>query len=68
MKIPAQIDPIRPYNDEEVKPAFQELISDRQFSRLIKGYVPWLPKSARSGMLKMALKLAGVKTLLGFQI
>ena len=68
MKIPAKFDPIRPYNDEEVKQAFQELISDRQFSRLIKGYVPWLPKFARSGMLKMAFKLAGVKTLLGFQI
>ena len=68
MKIPAKFDPIRPYCDEEVKQAFHELINDRQFARLIKGYVPWMPKFARSGMLKLVFKLGGVKTLLGFQI
>lgn len=67
MNIPEKFDPIRPYNDDEVKQAFNELIEDRQFSRLIKGYVPWLPKGMRSGALKMVFRLSGVKSLLDFQ-
>ena len=68
MKIPAKFDPIRPYCDEEVKQAFNELVDDRQFARLIRGYVPWLPKFARRGMLKLAFRMSGVKTLLDFQL
>lgn len=68
MKIPAKFDPIRPYCDEEVKLAFNELLDDRQFSRLIRGYVPWMPKFARRGMLKLAFRMSGVKTLLDFQL
>lgn len=68
MKVPEKFDPIRPYNDDEVKQAFNELIEDRQFSRLIKGFVPWIPKNVRSGALKLAFKLSRVKTLLGFQV
>lgn len=68
MKIPAKFDPIRPYCDEEVKQAFNELLDDRQFSRLIRGYAPWMPKFARRGMLKLAFRMSGVKTLLDFQL
>ncbi|MDO4210696.1 MAG: 1-acyl-sn-glycerol-3-phosphate acyltransferase [Bacteroidales bacterium] len=68
MTIPEKFDPIRPFNDDEVKQAFYELIEDRQFSRLIKGYLPWLPKYVRGGALKMVFKLSGVKTLLDFQV
>lgn len=67
MKIPEKFDPIRPYNDDEVKQAFYELIEDRQFSRLIKGYLPWVPKTMRGGALKLMFKMSGVKSLLDFQ-
>jgi hypothetical protein len=46
--------------------AFNELIHDRQFSLVMKGFAPWLPKSVRNGVLKLAFK--GVKTPLGFQL
>ena len=45
--------------------AFQDLINDRQFSLMLKGFVPWLPKSLRNGLLK--LSFVGVKTPLDFQ-
>ena len=45
--------------------AFDELINDRQFSLVLKGFVPWLPKSVRNGLLKLAF--IGVKTPLDFQ-
>lgn len=67
MSVPEKFDPIRPYNDDEVKEAFNQLIEDRQFSRLLKGYLPWVPKAMRGGALKLAFKLSGVKTLLDFQ-
>lgn len=67
MKIPEKFDAIRPYNDEEVKQAFYELIEDRQFKRLIQGYLPWVPKAMRGGALKVMFKLSGVKTLTDFQ-
>lgn len=68
MTVPEKFDPIRPYNDDEVKQAFNDLIEDRQFSRLIKGYLPWLPKFLRGGALKFVFKFSGVKTLLDFQV
>lgn len=68
MTIPEKFDPIRPFNDDEVKQAFNELIEDRQFSKLIKGYLPWLPKIMRGGALKFVFKLSGVRTLLDFQM
>ena len=49
-----------------MKQAFEELINDRQFSTLLKGFVPWLPKSMRNGLLRLAF--TGVKTPLDFQI
>lgn len=68
MQVPEKFDPIRPFNDDEVKQAFEDLIEDRQFSRLIKGYLPWLPKFMRGGALKLVFKLSGIKTLLDFQM
>ena len=58
-------DEIRPYESGEMKEAFEELLNDRQFSRLLKGFVPWLPKGIRNGLLRLAFK--GVKTPLDFQ-
>ena len=61
-----EFDEIRPYERGEMKQAFEELINDRQFSTLLKGFVPWLPKSIRNGLLRLAF--TGVQTPLDFQI
>ncbi|MBR0165607.1 MAG: 1-acyl-sn-glycerol-3-phosphate acyltransferase [Prevotella sp.] len=61
-----EFDEIRPYEPEEMSQAFGDLIHDRQFQLVLKGFAPWLPKSVRNGVLKLAFK--GVKTPLGFQL
>ena len=61
-----EFDAIRPYEPEEMKQAFSEMLADRQFSLLLKGFVPWLPKSVRNGLLRLAF--TGVKTPLDFQL
>ena len=58
-------DEIRPYNADEMKEAFEGLLNDRQFNVIMKGFVPWLPKSVRNGLLRLAF--TGVKTPLDFQ-
>ena len=60
-----EFDEIRPYEAGEMKQAFNDLLNDRQFSLMLKGFVPWLPKGLRNGMLKLAF--IGVKTPLDFQ-
>ena len=61
-----EFDEIRPYEAAEMRQAFEELLADRQFSTIIKGFVPWLPKSLRNALLKTAF--IGVKTPLDFQL
>ena len=61
-----EFDEIRPYEPEEMAQAFDDLIHDRQFSLVMKGFAPWLPKSVRNAVLKLAFK--GVKTPLDFQL
>ena len=65
MNIPEEFAEIRPYEAEEMKQAFEELLNDRQFNVVMKGFAPWLPKSVRNGLLRLAFK--GVKTPLDFQ-
>ena len=60
-----EFDEIRPYETGEMKQAFNDLLNDRQFSVMLKGFVPWLPKGLRNGLLKLAF--VGVKTPLDFQ-
>ena len=60
-----EFDEIRPYEAEEMKQAFEDLLNDRQFQVVLKGFVPWLPKSIRNGLLRLAF--TGVKTPLDFQ-
>lgn len=60
-----EFDEIRPYEADEMKQAFEELLADRQFQLVLKGFAPWLPKSLRNGMLRLAF--TGVKTPLDFQ-
>ncbi len=65
MKIPEKFDLIRPYEAEEMQQAFNELLADRQFNMMMKGFAPWLPKAVRNGLLRCAFM--GVKTPLDFQ-
>ena len=58
-------DEIRPYEAHEMQQAFSDLLNDRQFSLVLKGFAPWLPKFVRNGLLRMAFH--GVKTPLDFQ-
>ena len=60
-----EFDEIRPYEPEEMKQAFEDLLSDRQFNVIMKGFAPWLPKAVRNGLLRLAF--TGVKTPLDFQ-
>ena len=60
-----EFDEIRPYEPEEMKQAFEDLLNDRQFNVVMRGLAPWLPKSLRNGLLRLAFK--GVKTPLDFQ-
>ena len=48
-----------------MKQAFNDLLNDRQFSTIMKGFAPWLPKGLRNGLLRLAF--TGVKTPLDFQ-
>ena len=61
-----EFDDIRPYNDDEVRPAIESLLNDRQFSRILKSVLPVLPLGMSRGMLRLAT--VGVKTTLGFQL
>ena len=58
-------DEIRPYESGEMQQAFNDLLGDRQFSMVLKGFAPWLPKGIRNGFLKLAFM--GIKTPLDFQ-
>jgi len=62
----SQFDEIRPYEAEEMRGAFEELLGDRQFQLVLKGFAPWLPKGVRNGLLRLAFR--GVKTPLDFQL
>lgn len=66
MKIPEEFNDIRPYEPEEMKQAFEDLLNDRQFNVIMKGYAPWLPKGVRNGLLRLAF--TGVRTPLDFQL
>ena len=65
MATPAEFDEIRPYEAGEMQQAFNDLLDDRQFSLVLKGFAPWLPKGLRNGLLKLAF--TGIKTPLDFQ-
>ena len=62
----AEFDEIRPYEPEEMRQAFEDLLNDRQFNVIMKGFAPWLPKGIRNGLLRLAF--TGVKTPLDFQL
>lgn len=59
-------DEIRPYEEGEMKEALNQLLNDRHFNKMIQGFIPWLPKGLRNGIIK--LMFLGVKTPLDFQL
>ena len=59
-------DEIRPFAAGEVKGAVESLLADRQFSRMLKGFVPWMPGWMRNGLIRLAF--VGVNTPLQFQL
>ncbi len=59
-------DSIRPYDDGEVRQAVEELLADRQFNRILRGFVPWLPAGVRNAILRAAMR--GVSTPTQFQV
>ena len=61
-----EFDEIRPFAAGEVKGAVESLLADRQFSRILKGFVPWMPKWMRNGLIRLAF--VGVNTPLQFQL
>ena len=60
-----EFDAIRPYEAGEMKQAFRELLADRHFNAVMKGFAPWLPKAVRNAALRLAY--TGVETPLDFQ-
>ena len=45
---------------------FEELLKDRQFNLIMKGFAPWLPNGLRNALLRWRFR--GVKTAQDFQI
>ncbi len=46
-------DEIRPFSEEEMQTAFNGLINDRQFNRMLNKLMPWFPKIMRNAMLSL---------------
>lgn len=61
----SDFDDIRPYAPGEVQPALRQLLKDRQFKLMLKGFVPWLPQFITHGALKLAF--VGLNTTTQFQ-
>ncbi|MBO4642275.1 MAG: 1-acyl-sn-glycerol-3-phosphate acyltransferase [Bacteroidaceae bacterium] len=61
-----EFDSIRPYNDNELKGALDSLLKDRQLNVILQGAVPWLPRWARNGIIRLAF--IGVKSPMDFQL
>ena len=62
----SDFDDIRPFAEGEMKGAFDSMLKDRQFSLVLKGFVPWMPVGLRNWLLK--LLFIGIKTPQDFQI
>ncbi|MBQ9666421.1 MAG: acyltransferase [Bacteroidaceae bacterium] len=60
----SDFDDIRPCSEGEMKAAFESMLADRQFDKILSGLIP-LPKGLRNWLLK--LLFVGIKTPLDFQ-
>lgn len=63
--IPSEFNDIRPYCDDEIKGAVEALLHDRQFSRMMRGLMPWAPQWLRNGLLRTMF--IGVNSTYDFQ-
>lgn len=65
MEYKPEFDEIRPLNDDEIKPTVEELLHDRRFMTMLRGFVP-LPK----WMLRFVIRTAfiGIKSTQHFQM
>lgn len=61
-----EFDSIRPYRDDEMKQAVGELLADRQFTHMLQGLLPWMPRWMRNGIIRTAF--LGVNSTLQFQV
>ena len=61
-----EFEEIRPFAAGEVKQAVESLLADRQFSRVLQGFLPWMPRWMRNGLVRLAF--IGVNTPLQFQL
>ena len=61
-----EFEEIRPYASGEVKQAVESLLADRQFSRVLQGFLPWMPRWMRNCLIRLAF--IGVNTPLQFQL
>ncbi len=63
---PHEFDDIRPFEKGEMKEALESLLADRHFGKIMQGFMPWMPRSVRNGLIRAIF--IGVKTPLDFQI
>ncbi len=63
---PHEFDDIRPFEKGEMKEALESLLADRHFAKIMQGFMPWVPRSVRNGLIRTMF--IGVKTPLDFQI
>lgn len=65
MEYKPEFDEIRPLNDDEIKPTVDELLHDRRFMTMLRGFVP-LPK----WLLRFVIRVAfiGIKSTQHFQL
>ena len=61
----SDFDDIRPYSSGELQPALRDLLKDRQFRVMLKGFAPWLPACVIDNVLKLGI--IGVRTTTDFQ-
>ena len=54
MKIPEKFDPIRPYADEELRQAINDLLDDRQFKHKMTGFMPGWCYPLAKGLVKLS--------------
>lgn len=62
----SDFDDIRPFAEGEMQEAFESLLKDRQFSLVLKSFVPWMPVRLRNWLLRLLFK--GIKTPQDFQV
>ena len=60
-----EFDDIRPYEAGEMRQAFEDMLADRQFNRMLKGFLPWMPQRLIHAILRLCFR--GVDTPLDFQ-